>query len=240
MHGTDINGWGMQGSQGSRRVLTRALLMSFAVLGIALSATHARAQSAISDDDDTFEEKIIKNIMTGLGGTNMENTGIDYRERSPLVVPPKIDLPPPAAEAQVNVPNWPKDPDVQRRKAAIAARKNERKLTPMEGGRSLLPSELAQRAAPASPTAAESTQPGNSATNPMLSPSQLGFNGSLFGMFKGNATETATFTAEPSRDSLTQPPAGYQTPSPAYAYGTGPKESLNKRLDVMSGKEVQN
>ena len=32
--------------------------------------------------------------MAGIGGTNMENRGIEYRERSPLVVPPKIDLPP--------------------------------------------------------------------------------------------------------------------------------------------------
>ena len=36
-------------------------------------------------------------IMTGIGGTNMENTGIEYRERSPLVGPPRTDLPPPAA-----------------------------------------------------------------------------------------------------------------------------------------------
>ncbi|MCK7475245.1 MAG: hypothetical protein MZV49_21035 [Rhodopseudomonas palustris] len=35
-----------------------------------------------------FEEKIIKNIMSGLGGTNMDNRGITYRERSPLVVLP--------------------------------------------------------------------------------------------------------------------------------------------------------
>ena len=66
--------------------------------------------------------------MKGIGGTNMENSSIDYRERSPLVVPPKLDLPPPAsAAAEVNAPNWPKDPDEARRKAAIAARKKENK-----------------------------------------------------------------------------------------------------------------
>lgn len=227
---------------GSSRPVLRALRLSVAILGFGLmSASYAHAQNAISDDDDTFEEKIIKNFMTGLGGTNMENSGINYRERSPLVVPPRIDLPPPDAAAEVTAPNWPKDPDIQRRKAAAAARKNERKLTPGEGGRSLLPSELAQRAAPSAASATDSAQPGNSSTNPMLSPSQLGFNGSLLGMFKGNNTESATFTGEPTRDSLTQPPTGYQTPSPNYAYGTGPKESLNaKRWDVQSGKEVRN
>jgi len=36
-----------------------------------------------------------------------------YRERSPLVIPPRSDLPPPAAAAEAPVPNWPKDPDIQ-------------------------------------------------------------------------------------------------------------------------------
>ena len=63
------------------------------------------------EDDTTFEEKIIEGIMKGIGGTNMENQGIDYRERSPLVVPPKLDLPPPAADGRREGPNWPKDPD---------------------------------------------------------------------------------------------------------------------------------
>ena len=37
--------------------------------------------------------------MAGIGGTNMDSRGIDYRERSPLVVPPQLDLPPPVAAA---------------------------------------------------------------------------------------------------------------------------------------------
>jgi len=60
-----------------------------------MTAGVARAQDD-EEDEKTFEEKIIEGIMAGIGGTNMENRGIDYRERSPLVVPPKIDLPPPA------------------------------------------------------------------------------------------------------------------------------------------------
>ena len=98
----------------------------------------ARAQDD-EDDDKTFEEKIIEGIMAGIGGTNMDNRGIDYRERSPLVVPPKIDLPPPAGTtAEVKAPNWPKDPDEARRKAAIAARKKA-KPDPIEAGRILTP-----------------------------------------------------------------------------------------------------
>src|SRR5215467_5567464 len=122
----------------SSRALSRALRLSSVALGIGLlmSANVARAGDD-EEDDKTFEEKIIDGIMKGIGGTNMENTGIDYRERSPLVVPPKLDLPPPAAtSADVKAPNWPKDPDEARRKAAIAARKKQNK-DPMEASRIL-------------------------------------------------------------------------------------------------------
>jgi hypothetical protein len=35
--------------------------------------------------------------------------------------------------------------------------------------------------------------------------------------------EQATFTSEPARSSLTEPPPGYRTPSPAQPYGLGVK-----------------
>jgi hypothetical protein len=82
----------------------------------------------------------------------------------------------------------------------------------------------------------DSDKPGNSLNNPILSPSQLGFNGSLGDLFGGNKPETAPFKGEPERSTLTQPPAGYQTPSPNFAYGTGPKESLNKEYNPAAGK----
>ena len=62
------------------------------------------------------------------------------------------------------------------------------------------------------------------------------FNRKLGGLFGGNKAETAPFKGAPTRDSLTQPPTGYQTPSPNFAYGTGPKESLNKEYNPAAGK----
>jgi hypothetical protein len=224
--------------QESSRALTRALRLAALALGIGLVMTAGVARAQEDDEDDkTFEEKIIEGIMAGIGGTNMENKGIDYRERSPLVVPPKIDLPPPAsASADVKAPNWPKDPDEARRKAAIASRKKENK-DPREASRLLTPSELnAAKTAPPSRTSNDPIEPGNSYNNPILSPSQLGYNGGLSGLFGGNKAETAPFKGEPTRDSLTQPPSGYQTPSPNFAYGTGPKESLNKEYNPAAGK----
>src|ERR1700759_5220806 len=104
----------------------RAARLSAVALGIGVLFAANAARAGDDDDEPTFEEKIITGIMHGLGGVNMDNSGIDYRERSPLVVPPKLDLPPPASGAkEVKVPNWPKDPDEARRKAMIAARKKD-------------------------------------------------------------------------------------------------------------------
>jgi hypothetical protein len=218
------------------RTMMRALRLASVVLGVGLlmSANVARAED--DEDDSTFEEKIIKQIMTGLGGTNMENTGIEYRERSPLVIPPRNDLPPPAVSAETPVANWPKDPDVQKRRAAKEARKKENK-DPREAARILTPSELAKGTTAPARRQAETNMPGDPGATAILSPSQLGWEGGLKGMFGGNKTETAPFKGEPTRDTLTMPPPGYQTPSPGYAYGTGPKESLvNKEYNPAAGK----
>ena len=61
----------------------------------------------------------------------------------------------------------------------------------------------------------------------MLSPSELGTSvGGLFSSITGKQKQEAvTFKEEPKRESLTQPPSGYQTPSSNYAYGTGPEKS---------------
>jgi hypothetical protein len=237
---SELTVWGS--TKATKRAFRLSLQLSAVALGIGLLmvSSAARAGDDDEEDDKTFEEKIIDGLMKGIGGTNMDNTGIEYRERSPLVVPPKIDLPPPAStSAEVKAPNWPKDPDEARRKAAAAARKKENK-DPRESSRVLTPSELnAHRTAPGSggTGSVDSTTPGgNPGTNVILSPSQLGYNGGFMGLFKGNSSETAPFKGEPTRESLTQPPAGYQTPSPNFAYGTGPKESLNKEYNPAAGK----
>jgi hypothetical protein len=236
MRETEASGWKVRTSW---QRLVRGLWLSSVAFGIGLvmAAGPVRAADGDDEDDKTFEEKVIEGVMRGLGGTNMENRGIDYRERSPLVVPPKLDLPPPAADAaEVKAPNWPKDPDEQRRKAAIAARKKANK-DPIEASRILTPSELAQAKGKKSSGGDSVDQPGgNPGTNAVLSPSQLGYTGGFSGLFGGNKAETAPFKAEPTRESLTQPPPGYQTPSPNFAYGTGPKESLNKEYNPAAGK----
>jgi hypothetical protein len=238
MRKTGRNGW--DGPKASE-LLPRCVRLAAVTAGIAVVLSSGMARAQDDDDDATFEEKFISNLMSGIGATNMDNKGIDYRERSPLVIPPKIDLPPPgSAVTEIRDPNWPKDPDVERHKELVAARK-QRKPTSEEGGRSILPSKLAAHGS-GTTRRADTDQPGKPQNdNPSLSPSQLGFTGKFLNFFGGNKPQTATFTGEPEREQLTQPPAGYQTPSPNYAYGTGPKEALgNTYIDISTGKERKN
>jgi hypothetical protein len=217
----------------------RAVRLAVVALGIGLvmAAGAARAQDD-DEDEKTFEEKVIDGIMAGIGGTNMDNRGIDYRERSPLVVPPRIDLPPPVtASREIKDPNWPKDPDEARRKAAIAERK-KKVQDPRDAAKPLTPAELnvGRTAAPARADN-DPVQPGSNPNNPMMSPSQLGFDGRFSSLFGGNKVEEAPFKGEPDRSALTQPPVGYQTPSPNFPYGTGkPAESLHKDYNPAAGK----
>src|SRR4029077_1124169 len=95
--------------------LRRALLGCLCGMLLALPVA-ASAQQAQDDDEDTFEQKIIKNILGGMG-VDVGRPGIDYRERSPLVIPPTRDLPPPqAAGTATHNPAWPKEAD---RKVAV-------------------------------------------------------------------------------------------------------------------------
>jgi len=223
----------------------QALKLSAVVLGIGLvmSTGAARAGDDGDDDDDmTFEEKLIDNLMSGIGAKSMEKKGIEYRERSPLVVPPKLDLPPPAGTEAKNAPNWPKDPDEKRRKEAIAQRKKAVKATEnWQAGRTLSPAEMeVGRTAAPERTTNDPIQPGTNG-NPSLSPAQLGYSGGLWNMMKGvgGTPEEKKFTSEPPRQSLVEPPPGYQTPSPNYAYGAGKDNTKRTYFDIMSGKDKE-
>ena len=114
--------------------LTRALKVAAIVLGVGLvfGAGPLHAQDEDADETKTFEEKLMDNLMSGLGGKKLEDGSIDYRERSPLVVPSKIDLPPPETGKPKFAPNWPKDPDEKRRGPSVVLERRRRDLNPRE------------------------------------------------------------------------------------------------------------
>lgn len=226
MREPEASGWTEQNSRALMRAVRLAVVASGVALGIGLVMAAGVARAGDDEEDDrSIEDKIIGGLMAGIGGKTMENQGIDYRERSPLVVPPRLDLPPPVASSDApKVANWPKDPDEARRKKAIAERKKSRP-TVEETNRTLTPAELDAGRNTTAARNNDSVQPGDRSNNPVLSPSALGFDGNILNVFRGGKTEVKEFKGEPTRESLTQPPVGYQTPSPNYAYGLGAKEN---------------
>jgi hypothetical protein len=212
----------------------------------------ALAQSAADDDEDApLDTKVFRQVMKGLGFRNNNEVGIEYRERAPLVVPPSRNLPPPQNEGtSTNIPAWPKDPDVARRKEATAAERAKLRRAgdrPSEDGRPLRPDELKATGQASASAANSSGAPGLSgdeAARP-LSPSQLGGNGSknwfndIFSSIGPARPESAPFTGEPPRTSMTAPPPGYQTPSPSQPYGMDLPRETPKASTVEQRMEAQ-
>ncbi len=183
----------------------------------------AKAQQA--DDDDSFEQRIIKGILGGLGVDVGNRRGIDYRERSPLVIPPSLDLPPPdQVDASARSPAWPRE---QTRRKTAAQTKPQLYATPDDPGSSsrLSPDELRRGTNPNAQRVSDPSRSGSQEDIDIgrpLRPNELG-SSSIFNwraLTGSYANETAKFEGEPSRGQLTQPPPGYQTPATNQPYGT--------------------
>ncbi len=215
----------------------RGLMAGIAAIALAgaISVSVPSAALAEDDDEESVETKIIKSIF----GIN-DRDSINYRERPPLVVPPNLgQLPRPEANAIANTPSWPKDPEIVERKKAAAAKKNQKRRSSEEDDRALSPAELdAYGRKPTGSTVLNPTGPQDAESDSQRPqrPSELGYKGGLFGgLFKDNTkSEVATFTKEPARNELTQPPPGYRTPSTAQPYGLTPRQERPKPYDYAN------
>jgi hypothetical protein len=218
-----------------RKVGTRAWLCAALSGATAVALISASTVAARAGDDDVESPSVIGKVMEafGLRSANSGYDGINYDERSPLVVPPTRDLPPPQTDAAAPVPNWPKDPDITRRKSSrIDGRSRYQKDYVVESSRALRPDELNVPGAPGSSGKGDGDATANSQ---MSDPTDRGTKKSLFNSLGSifQKEQYATFTGEPSRSSLTDPPPGYLTPSPDQPYGIG-QEKAKYHIDKPS------
>lgn len=210
------------------------------LLGITLLFAAGAAALAEDDDEDTVEQKIIKNIMKGMGA-DVDKDRIDFRERSPLVIPPTRDLPPPQEAGQITNPAWPKDPDkvkpVKQAKPFVNGSIATRNMESPERA-PISPEALRNGAIPGSSQRVTEPDPNaNKDPGRNFTPTELGFTG--WGNLFGYKSEQQTFSGEPARTNLVQPPAGYQTPSPNYPYGVGqPKNNMVKDMPAIKDRAV--
>lgn len=190
--------------------------MAAACCGLAVLMLAAQpALAADDDDEDTFEQGLIRSLL------GVDRPGIDYRERSPLVIPPTTQLPPPDTKTVTEIPGWPQDPDAARRKQAST---REPVTDPFErNARPLSPSELRRGAARSRTRSNEPVRtPSDGEMGRPVLPSELGGKTLLGGLFGGggdSSDKPATFAGEPPRTGLIEPPPGYRTPSPSQPYG---------------------
>jgi hypothetical protein len=208
-------------------VLRTACAVALTAVIVFAGAAAARA----GDDDDSesshtsFYDKFLQ-VIGVQGGAD-----IQYGERSPLVVPPTLNLPPPTANQAPAVANWPHDPDIdQAKRVKVKEKPHPHADYVLDSSRPLSPAELN---VPGPLPGATGGRPANAdpesqAVNPAVTqPNSKGlFSGLNF--LNPNQTEYATFTGEPARTSLTDPPAGYLTPSPDEPYGVGPEHKTYK------------
>ena len=193
-----------------------AATLAVAVAGLTGNAwAQGQTQPKAQDDEDlddhvlNADRRLLGTILTPLGLMPPSNPSIEYRERSPLVVPRGRDLPPPGKVAKN--PDWPVEPETKAKRESAAARKAEAKL-----GR--------HDEKPISGTP-EQWRTGNTGTwiDTPKQQAEPGFFSMLWkGQLNGSWNETGKFDGEPPRTNLADPPAGYLTPSAAAPYGVTP------------------
>lgn len=221
----------------NRKFARSALRAAFGVFLI--MAAGASVAYAEDDDDDLPDAKAARAFLRMLGLRNGQEAGIEYKERPPLVLPPTTNLPPPGSATSLakKTPAWPDDPDVKAAKAAAKAKKEHKpigdyfvdvpheRLTPQEWdvGKGL----------PQTPDATQRSGASSAGGgNVEQTPAELGYKATFWenitsfgGFFKTERVESKVFVREPSREALTDPPAGYRTPSPNQPYGVNDKDN---------------
>ena len=211
-------------------MVARHNLFRPALVAATLLACSASLQPVMAADDGSGS--ILSGLMGIAGMDKKPDPHILYRERPPLVVPPRDTLPPPQAPISRTDPAWPKDPDVIARRQARHANKFSFIPVIHDQGQLLSQQELlAHRLAPGTGPAVTPDQCNGSYRSrecELLTPQQLA-------AFKpAPAAQVLTPGVEPARRSLTDPPAGYRVPTHSVKETrVGPTEHDNSQFSFI-------
>jgi hypothetical protein len=175
------------------------------VLG-SLSAVPVKA----AEDTNTF------NSFLGFFGMQFDKEqedSIDYRARAPLVVPPKLDLPPPQSADSRHPADWPVDPDiVARRKALADSNRPAPQITPNtrpELSKDQLLANRGETVIDDTPNDGCSALGGSS----LCAGSPWKYVTEKMGIGKKEDEKVVLSGTEPPRKYLTEPPPGYRIPT---------------------------
>lgn len=163
--------------------------------------------------DDGYQN-VFSSVLTAVGVLTPDPTPeIDYRERAPLVLPPKQTLVKPQQPGVARTAAWPSDPDVIRRKKAADDAKAPVESTFNHTNDHVMSKEeqLKFRAAQA---AQENDAYGcsinhNSMSHCRIDPDAMKAEDERYRAMNPGHTDELTAGVEPDRLYLTQPPKGY-------------------------------
>jgi hypothetical protein len=209
----------------------KALRAAFAAMIGAAVMVGCTGHAAWAEDDEEeplVDTKIVRHILQGLGLQRPDQQkGIEYRERSPLVLPgnaKELPRPVPATPA-AKTAGWPDDPDIKRQKQRRDAEKNRKAYVEGVDDRPMLPNEYSRK--PGTDDKNRPTILDSKSFEDSQKPStrqELGAKNIFSKLWGDKSQEYETFTGEPPRSTLIEPPRGYRTPSPNQPYGVGPEK----------------
>jgi hypothetical protein len=170
---------------------------------LVLAATGAAAQ----------EGAFMKDFLGSIGLIPPEKPPIEYRERAPLVLPPRMELRDPAQRTAVQAhPQWPNDPDVlaaRRREAEANIPVTQTERRRIEQNATLPIDEIRKGRRPGAeiPTAPVVRRGDNQRDDFWVHPDRL--------RAEGKKEEEPLLAAgvEPDRKDLTEPPPGFRKPT---------------------------
>jgi hypothetical protein len=153
--------------------------------------------------------------VIGWGADDKDDASIDYRDHGRLVVPPKIELTPPADSPAASNPAWPVDNDKQKKKKAKAEAAQVKiehygRPTPPrpDGNGTVTVNANVNETAPAKPKCERTAAPGDTCTQTASS----SFSWNPLTWVGVQKKGPVTLGPEPDRDWLTDPPKGYRAP----------------------------
>ena len=192
----------------------RSIGVATAAFAVALAGSPARAA-------DDGQASLLSGLASTFGLSKEKDPHIDYRERSKLVLPPKMTLPPPGRSAASQDVDWPTDVETVRERNLKKMDDAEPSARDRATGNWLLvhPGDdvkVTSSGFEGSGSACQNPDP-RTGECPKSSHMSINWNPLTWvGLEKKPAT---VLGPEPSRDNLIDPPQGYRAP----AEGVGAK-----------------
>lgn len=180
------------------------VLARCALLGIAATMACFWADIAVAGDDGSAPLWVgIGSIFRPLMGMGKdEKDPIDYREHGKIVLPPRVDLPPPGSSTQAN-PDWPVNQEAQHKK--IAKEEAKKEIAGVGDARLRYTHPFPNAPVTIGPSDHQGTNSGEKAA-------PASFLGNLNPMGWVGMGRSVPLGQEPDRDWLTDPPQGYRAP----------------------------